>query len=452
MNISFENPDKVNGLMTIVVEEDDYKSEVDKLLKDYQKRANVPGFRPGKVPMGMIQRQYGDAAKMDTINKVVGNKIYEYIKENKIQMLGEPMPSEKQPVQDLTKPAPYTFVFDVAVAPEFNAELSDKDAIDYYDINVDDKTIDAQVEQMASRAGKYDNVENYTEGDMLKGDIRELDAEGNTLEGGVIVEGAVLMPSYIKVDDEKKLFDGAKLGDVITFNPRKAYPENDTEISSLLKINHDEVSKHEGDFSFQVTEINHFEKAEIDQKLFDDAFGKDNVKSVEEFRSRIGEGLKGQFAVHSDYRFLDDVQAYLEKKIGKLTYPDETLKRVMLHNNKDKDMEFVNKNYDESIKQLTWHLIKEQLVKANNIKIEDNDVKEAAKGTARMQFAQYGMNNVPDSYIDNYADELLKKEENADRFVDQAVDVKLMQALKNVVKLNKKAISIDDFNKLAQEK
>jgi trigger factor len=173
---------------------------------------------------------------------------------------------------------------------------------------------------------------------------------------------------------------------------------------------------------------------------------------VEEFRSRIGEGLKGQFAVHSDYRFLDDVQAYLEKKIGKLSYPDGTLKRVMLHNNKDKDMEFVNKNYDESIKQLTWHLIKEQLVKANNIKIEDNDVKEAAKGTARMQFAQYGMNNVPDSYIDNYADELLKKEENADRFVDQAVDVKLMQALKNVVKLNKKAISIDDFNKLAQEK
>ncbi len=452
MKISFENPDKVNGVMTVVVEEDDYKSEVDKLLKDYRKRANVPGFRPGMVPMGMIQRQYGEAAKVDTINKTVGNKIYEYVKENKIQMLGEPMPSEKQEAQDLTKPAPYTFVFDVAVAPEFTAELSDKDTIDYYDITVDDKAIDGQIDEMASRAGEYKKVDNFADGDMLKGDIRELDAAGNTLEGGITVEGAVLMPSYIKVDDQKKLFDGVKVGDIVTFNPRKAYPENDTEVSSLLKIKREEVGEHEGDFSYQVTEINHFEKAEVNQELFDKMFGKDAVKSVDEFRSRISESMKGQFTVDSDYKFLADVRTYLEKKIGNLTFPDELLKRIMLRGNKDKGMDFVEKNYDASIKQLLWHLIKEQLVSANKIKVEDKDVKEAAKATARMQFAQYGMSNVPDNYIENYADELLKKEDDAERFVDQAIDVKLMQSLKNVVKLNKKAISIDDFNKLVQEK
>ena len=449
MKISFENPDKVNGLMTITVEEADYKENVEKTLKDYRKKANVPGFRPGQVPMGLIKRQFGTSVKMDAINKFVGEQIYKYVQDNKIQMLGEPLPSEKQQPQDLEKDAPYTFVFDIAVAPEFHIELNGKNKIDYYNITIDDKLIDHQVDMFASRMGSYEKTEKYVDNDMLKGDLRELDAKGNTKEGGLTVEGAVLMPNYIKVD---KLFDGAKLGDIITFNPRKAYPENDTEIASLLKIDRDHVKDYEGDFSYQITEISHYKKHDVDQELFDNVFGKGAVKSEAEFRAKIVEGLKAQLTVDSDYKFLQDVRDYCEKKVGKLTYPDALLKRVMLNNNKDKGQEFVDKNYPESIKQLTWHLIKEQLVAAHNIKVDDKDIKNAARETARVQFAQYGMNNVPDEYVDNYVTELLKKRENVDGFVDRAVDIKLIASLKEIVKLNEKEISMDDFNKMMENK
>lgn len=451
MNISFENPDKVNGLMTLTVEEADYKENVEKTLKDYRKKANYPGFRPGMVPMGLIKKQFGTSAKMDAINKLVGEQIYKYVQDNKIQMLGEPLPSETQDAQDLEKDGPYTFKFDIAVAPEFKIELSGKNKIDYYNITVDDKLIDRQVEMFASRSGSYEKAETFEGNDLLKGDLRELDEQGNTLEGGITIETASLMPAYIKVEDQKKLFEGAKLGDIITFNPRKAYPDNDSEIAGLLKIERNQVADHVGDFSFQVTEIQRYKSHEVNQELFDQVFGKDAVKSEEEFRNKIAEGVKQQLITDSDYKFILDVRAYCEKKVGELTYPEALLKRVMLNNNKDKGQEFVEKNFAQSIKELNWHLIKEQLVAAYEIKVDDADIKEAAKETARVQFAQYGMNNVPDEYVANYADELLKKRENVDGFVDHAIDMKLIAALKAVVKLNEIEISLDDFNKMMEE-
>ncbi|MBM6673894.1 trigger factor [Marseilla massiliensis] len=450
MKISFENPDKVNGLITLTVEEADYKENVEKTLKNYRKRANVPGFRPGMVPMGMIKRQFGTTAKVDEINKLLGEEIYKYVKDNNIQMLGEPLPSDKQEPVDLEKEAPYTFMFDIAVAPEMNAELNGDDTIDHYTITVDDDVVNRQIDMFASRAGSYDKVEEYQEHDMLKGDLRELDENGNTKEGGLTVEGAVLMPEYIKVDDQKKLFDGCKLGDIITFNPKKAYPESDIEVSSLLKIKKEEVADMNSDFSYQITEISRFVKAEVNQELFDQVFGKDTVKSEEEFRGKIAEGLKVQFAVDTDFKFIQDVRKYMENKVGALTYPDALLKRIMLNNNKDKGQEFVDKNYEQSVKELTWHLIKEQLVKANGIKIDDADIKETAKEAARAQFAQYGMTNIPEEYIDNYATDMLKKKEYVDSFVDRSIDRKLTEALKKVVKLNEKTATLDEFNKLMQ--
>lgn len=450
MKISFENPDKVNGLITLTVEEADYKENVEKTLKNYRKRANVPGFRPGMVPMGMIKRQFGTTAKVDEINKLLGEEIYKYVKDNNIQMLGEPLPSDKQEPVDLEKEAPYTFMFDIAVAPEMNAELNGDDTIDHYTITVDDDVVNRQIDMFASRAGSYDKVEEYQEHDMLKGDLRELDDNGNTKEGGLTVEGAVLMPEYIKVDDQKKLFDGCKLGDIITFNPKKAYPESDIEVSSLLKIKKEEVADMNSDFSYQITEISRFVKAEVNQELFDQVFGKDTVKSEEEFRGKIAEGLKAQFAVDTDFKFIQDVRKYMENKVGALTYPDALLKRIMLNNNKDKGQEFVDKNYEQSVKELTWHLIKEQLVKANGIKIDDADIKETAKEAARAQFAQYGMTNIPEEYIDNYATDMLKKKEYVDSFVDRSIDRKLTEALKKVVKLNEKTATLDEFNKLMQ--
>ena len=454
MNISFENPDKINGLLTIVVEESDYKADVEKTLKDYRKRANVPGFRPGQVPMGMVKRQYGTAVKVDVVNKFLGEQLQKYVVDNKIKMLGQPLAKEGGEPVDLEKPAPYTFEFEIAVAPEFEAKLSGKDKIDYYDIKVDDKLIDQQVDMFANRAGHYVKAEQYdsTQRDMLKGDLRELDENGNTLEGGVTVESAVLMPEYIKVDDQKKLFDGAKVGDIITWNPRKAYPDNDSEIASLLKVEKDKVGEHTDDFSYQVTEVQRFEKAEVNAELWEGVYGKESgIKDEAGFREAIAKGLKGQLEGDSDYKFMQDVRAHVEKKIGKLEYPEQLLKRIMLANNKDKDQEFVDKNYDQSIKELTWSMAKEQLAQAQNIKVEDADVLAAAKEMARAQFAMYGMNNVPEEYVDNFAKEQLKKRENVDRFVDRALDTKLAAALKNVVKLNHKGVDIEEFNKMMGE-
>lgn len=450
MKISFENPDKVNGLLTLTVEEADYKENVEKTLKNYRKKANVPGFRPGMAPMGMIKRQFGTTVKVDEINKLLGDQIYKYVKDNNIQMLGEPLPSEKQEPVDMEKEAPYTFIFDIAVAPEFKAELTGDDTIDYYTITVDDKIVDQQIDMFASRAGHYDKVEDYQANDMLKGDICELDENGNTKEGGITVEGAVLMPEYIKVEDQKKLFDGAKLGDVITFNPKKAYPESDVEVASLLKLKKEDVADLTADFSYQITEISRYVKAEVNQELFDQVYGKDVIKDEKDFREKIAEGLKAQFAIDSDFKFIQDVRKYLENKVGALTYPDALLKRIMLNNNKDKGEEFVEKNYEQSIKELTWHLIKEQLVKANGVKIEDADIEDTAKEAAKAQFAQYGMNNIPEEYIENYAKDMLKKKEYIDSFVDRSIDRKLTEILKNVVKLENKTATLEEFNKMMQ--
>ena len=450
MNISFENPDKVNGLLTITVEEADYAANVEKTLKDYRKKANIPGFRPGMVPMGLIKRQFGASIKMEEINKFVGEQIYKYVKDNKIQMLGDPLPADKQDFVDIEKDAPYTFKFDVAVAPEFKCELTGRDKIDYYDIAVDDALINRQIEMFASQAGKYVSAEQYAEGDTLKGDLRELDENGNTKEEGLTIESALVMPSYMKGQDQKKLFEGAKAGDIITFNPRKAYPESDAEVAALLKIEREQVSEHTGDFSYQITEINHFQKHAVDQELFDTVYGKDSCKDESDFREKIAEGLKGQLATDSDFKFIQDVRAHCEKKVGKVEYPTEILKRIMLANNKERGQEFVDKNYEASIKELTWHLIKEQLVAAHGIKIGDAEVKDAAKEAARAQFAQYGMNNVPDEYVNNYAEEMLKKQETVQSFVDRAIDRKLTEILKGVVKLNNKSVSLDEFNKLME--
>ena len=454
MKIQFEAPDKVNGLMTITLETADYQPEVEKTLKDYRKRANIPGFRPGQAPMGMIKRQYGPAIKVDVVNKMLGEKLYEYVRENKIQMLGEPLPSEQQGALDFEGEGALEFKFDIAVAPEFTAALSGKDKVDYYNIQVDEKLVDQQVEMYQSRGGRYEKAEEYDaeQRDMLKGDLRELDKKGNVLEGGITVSDAVLMPQYIKVDKQKKLFDKCKLGDVITWNPRKAYPESDVEVSSLLKIQKDEVKDHEGNFTFQVTEISRFVKADINQELFDQVFGEGTVKDEKTFREKIGDQIKQQFQSDQDYKFLLDVRKHMEKKVGKLQFPEALLKRIMLQNNKDKGQEFVDKNFEASINELGWHLIKEQLVQAQGIKIEDDDLKQVAKDMARAQFAQYGMTNVPDEYLENYAQEMLKKRENVDGLVDRAVDVKLTAALKGVVNLNEKDITLEDFQKLLQGK
>ena len=282
----------------------------------------------------------------------------------------------------------------------------------------------------------------------MRGILAELDENGQPKENGLQVEQVSLMPSYFKNDDQKALFGTAKKNDVLTFNPSKAYEGSEAELASVLRIKKEEAVTYTGDFSFQVNEISRFVPAEVGQELYDQIFGKDAVKSEEEFRSKLKENIASGYVADSDYKFLLDVRAHLEKKVGELQFPDELLKKIMLANNKEKGQEFVEENYAKSIEELKWHLIKEQLVNANEIKIDDNDLKATALQATRYQFAQYGMTNIPDEYLEQYANEMLKKKEQAQALVERCIDTKLTVALKNVVTLEHKSISAEDFGKL----
>ena len=449
MNVSFQNIDKVSALLTVKLEKADYQEKVDKSLKTFRQKAQIPGFRKGMVPMSLVKKMYGKSVVAEEVNKLLSEKVYDYIKSNNINMLGEPMPNEeKQQVIDFDTMEDFEFVFDIALAPEFKAEVSSSDKVDYYTIEVTDAMVDNQVKAYTQRNGKYEQVAAYEDNDMLKGLIAELDENGNTKEGGIQVEGAVLMPSYMKNDEQKAIFANAKVNDVLVFNPNTAYDGHVAEIASLLKIEKEAAAEVKSDFSFQVEEITRFVSGELNQEIFDQVFGEGVVKTEEEFRAKIKESIAEQLVADSDYKFLIDARKMLMEKVGKLEFPDALLKRVMLLNNREKGEEFVAENYDKSIEELTWHLIKEQLVKDNEIKVEQEDVIKMAKEATKGQFAQYGMMTVPEDILENYAQEMLKKKENVDGLVGRVVEAKLATALKAKVTLNNKTVPMEEFNKM----
>lgn len=449
MNISFENVSEVQGLLTINLEKADYSENVEKSLKAYSKKANMPGFRPGMVPMNLIRKMYGKSIKAEEINKILQEKIFGYIKENKIKMLGEPLPNdEKDDLNQDLDSDDLTFYFDIAISPNFDVTPSKDDSIPYYEIKISDEMVDKQIKSYTQQNGKYDSVDSYQDNDLVKGTLVELNADGSVKEDGINVANAVVMPNYFKNDDQKKLFQSANKADVIVFNPSKAYNGNATEIASLLSKKKEEVEGLVSDFSLTIEEITRFVEGELNQDIFDKVFGKDIVKSEDEFRTKVAESLKASFTPDSDYKFLLDVREFLKNKIGKLSFADALLKRIMLSNAKDADLAKVEENYDRSVDELSWHLIKEQLVEKNAIKIEEEDVKMQAREATRAQFAQYGMMNIPDELLDNYSKEMMKKQETVDGLVNRAVETKLAAALKQQYKLKNKSVTIEEFNKL----
>ena len=444
-----QNVDKVSALLTVNIEKADYQEKVEKLLKKYRQQVNMPGFRKGMVPMSLIKKQFGKSAMAEEVDKLMQDAVNNYIRENKVNMLGMPLPNEeKMQTIDFDVQENFEFVFDIALAPEFKAEVSEQDAIDFYTITVSDEMVNSQVDMYAQRAAKYEKVEEYADRDMVKGLLAELDENGNTKEGGIQVEGAVMMPSYMKNDEQKAIFATAKVNDVLVFNPNAAFEGNEAELSSLLKIKREEVAEMKSNFSFQVEEITRAVPAALTQELFDQVFGEGAVSSEEEFRGKIKEGIAAQFMADSNYKFLLDARTYLMNKVGKLEFPDALLKKIMLMNNEDKGESFVEENYEKSLEELTWHLIKEQLVEAFEIKVEQADVLEMAKENTRMQFAQYGMMSIPEEMLENYAKEMLKKKENVEGLVNRAVETKLAAALKGKVALNNKEVSMEEFNNL----
>lgn len=446
MNFTLKDQDATSARLVVSVQEADYTTLVEKTLKNIRQKANIPGFRPGMVPMGLIKKQYGTAVKAEEINKLLQTKIFEYIRENNIDILGEPLPDEEQQsTLDLVNGKDFDFEFRIALAPKFDATLTKADNIVYSKIEPTEEMIDGQAKAYAQRCGEYKQMESYESGDMLKGALVE------NVEGGIDVKEAVMMPSYMKNDEQKALFEGKKVGDTITFNPNIAFDGHAAELASLFMIEKDKAAEVKSDFNFTIKEITRFVASEINQTVFDAAYGKDTVKSEEEFRAKIKEEIASRFAVESDYKLLLDTRSYLMNRIGKLEYSESILKELMLANKEDKDATIDDETFQKSLDELTWHLIKEQLVKNAGIKIEETDILEAAKDATRAQFAQYGMGNVPDELLENYAMELVKQGKSKEMLVNRAIDVKLIGAIKEAATLNEESISVEEFNKKIAE-
>ena len=385
MEFTLKNQDATSARLVVNIQEADYSALVEKQLKNFRQKANIPGFRPGMVPMGLIKKQYGVAVKAEEINKLLQTKIFEYIKENKVDMLGEPLPIEEQQAGiNMAADKDFTFEFEIALAPKFDAVLDKNDALPYYRIEPTKEMIDGQANAFAQRCGEYKQVESYENGDMLKGTLTE------SVEEGIVVREAVMMPAYMKNDEQKALFANAKVNDVVTFNPSVAFDNNEAELASLLKVEKSEVAAHAGEFTFTISEITRFVASEINQNVFDAAFGKDVVKTEEEFRAKIAEQFAGRFEVESDYKLLMDIRTYLMEKVGKLEFNEAILRRIM-DMNKAEGETVSEEDFQKSLTELAWHLIKEQLAKKFEIKIDDNDVLGVAKDATRDQFAQYGM-------------------------------------------------------------
>jgi len=450
MNVSLKNIDAVSGIVKVEIVKADYADKVEKGLRNFRQKANVPGFRKGMVPMGMVKKMYGKSVLAEEVNKLVSEGLFGFIREKELNVLGEPLPNETEQKEinfDLQED--FEFCFDVALAPEINVELSKEDTLPYYQISVNNEMVEKQIESYRANFGNYDKVEEVEEKDMIKGMVVELE-NGEPKANGLVVENAVIMPLYIKGAEEKAKFMGAKNNSVVVFNPSKAYDGTEAEIAAFLKVEKDQVASYTGDFSFEIAEITRHKEAELNEELFTRVFGEGVVSTEEEFTNKIKESLAEQFAPESDFKFLSDAKDLLVAKAGELAFPEAILKRFMLAQDERKTAESIDEDFPKVIEDLKFHLIKEKLVKENNLKVEEADITAFGKRVAKAQFAQYGMISVPEDVLDNYAKDMLKNKETLRNVIDRAVEEKLSSWLKEQVKLDVKEVSAEDFGKLAE--
>ena len=446
MNIVRKDLDSTNAIITLSIVKADYAEKVEKKLRDYRKKANIPGFRPGNVPLGLVQKMYGKAVLAEEINTLVSDGLYDYIKENNIETLGDPLPNEtEQKELDFNTQEDFEFVFDIAIAPEFEVELTKKDKIKYYNIEISDEMIDNQIKSYTGRFGKYIQTDVAEPKDMLKGMLVEMK------DDGIMVEDAVMTPEYVKDEAQKALFDKVKKDDIVTFNPRVAF-DNDAEISSLLKLSKEEAKDITSDFQFTIQSITRYTEAEIDQELFDKVYGEGVVTSEEAFRAKVKENIQENLIADSNYKFGIDARQALVEKYNNLVFPDAFLKRWLLTKDEKMTGEQIETDFPLMLNDLRWELIKSKITKKGEIKIEYPDIEEQAKKFAKAQFAQYGMVGLGDEIYDNYAQDMLKKEDMVRRVYDSALEERVMAYIKDAVKLDEKSVSMDEFNKMFETK
>lgn len=453
MNIIRENIDELNAVIKLTVEKEDYESQVAEVLKNYQKKAQMPGFRPGKVPASLIKKMYGTSVLVDEINKLVSENLSKHLAEEKLDILGEPLPSESQEPIDFDKDEKFEFAFDIALAPEVEISITKRDKIPFYTIEITDDLLDGQIKNLTSRFGENKTVDKTTDKSLIKGNIVELDKDGNVVEGGIFAEETVLSSSVIKDEKIQKELVGKAVGDEVVFDIKKAYP-NDTEISYILKISKEEAEEVKGNFKLTISEITEFVDPELDQELFDKMFGPGVVTSEEEMKDKVRKDLEASFLMESDYRFSLDASEKLKKKL-KTEFPEAFLKRwLKMATNREEPLtdEEIDNEMPRFLDDLRWQLIKNFIIKKNELKLENEDVEAYSKQAAKAQFMQYGLNSIPDEYIDNYATQMLQDENQARQIAEGAMNEKVMTFVKEAVKIDEQTISRDDFNKLFEQK
>ena len=451
MNVTLNKRDSVNATITINVEKADYESKVENSLKDLRREAVIPGFRKGMVPPAFLSQKYGKSILAEELNKLVSQSLSDYIKDNNLAILGEPLPDEKQEQIDFDKQEDFTFSFDIGLAPEIDIRLTKDDRMPYYRIQVAGDMIDKQIEQFKSQNGSHELVEDIEDNDLVKGNAVELDENGEPKTNGINSENAMLLPGYIKSEEEKAKLNNAKLHSTVIFNPYKAYDGDERELASFLNIKKEEMKNHTGDFSFTINRISRFKPAELNQNLFDKVFGPGTVDSEAAFMEKVKEGLALQLAPESDYKFILDARKLLEEKASGVQFPEAFLKRWMLESDKLRKPESLDEDYLKIISDLKFHLIKEHLFDVNGISIEEGEVQEYAKRTARAQFAQYGMPNVDDELLENYSLKMLEKKETYQSLGDKVFEDKLIKVLKEQVTLEPQEITMEEFHKLITE-
>lgn len=447
MNVNYTKLDNVNGEIVVTIEEKDYSPKVEKQLKEISKHRPEPGFRPGHTPMGLLRKKYGQAVKYDVINKEVGDAVFNYIKDQELRVLGNPVPVKNDNFN--LEDADFTFTFKVGVAPEIDTHVNKDLHIPFYHITVSDEMVDGEDKQFRQRFGKQVSGEAVEANALVKGTLTELDENGNPKEGGVVVENGIVAPTYFKDKAQEELFNGKKVGDTVVFNPAATCEANDTELSSMLNVDKEDAANHHGDFKMEIKDIIVVQPAELNQEYFDTLFGKDKVHNEEEYRSALKEMIATSLRNDSFYRFTIDAKNDVLKAVGEIELPNEVLQDYLLQSDGEK---FTAENVAESFAamrpQLEWDLTAEAIAKQFDVKVEEEDLLNLAKATAQQQFAQYGMANVPEETLERYAKEIVADEKSRRRLAEQSLDYKVFNAIRENVTLDEKDVTIDEFRAL----
>ena len=450
MKVTRENIDNVNAVINIAIEKADYEKQVEDVLKDYRQKASIPGFRPGKAPKGLIQKKYRVPVLVDEVNKLLSQNLSKFLVEEKLPILGEPLPNvEKQQPINWESDENFNFAFDIAIAPEVNISFGKEDSFKYYKIAVSDEMVSQQEEMAASQLGQNVPAEEVKDDSSVRGDFVQIDAEGNEVEGGIAPKGVLLAVDKIKNEDIKKAFVGSKKGDVLTFDPVKAF-EDRHEVGHMLNIKHEEADTLDSEFKYTITEILQFEKAVLDEELFKKLYGEDTeVKTIEDFRNRIREELANNLVFSSEQKFAQDVHKALMEKTD-IELPENFLKRWLLEVNKNMTAEQIEKDFDGFMKDLKWQLIKDSVAKEKEIKVTPEEANEFAKKMALAQYQQYGIYDVPEEQLESFAKMIIEKPEEEDRIYKKIQEDKVIHEIKQDVTIVEEEVSQEDFNKMME--